>query len=465
MNSADPGDDGTVYEFGDFRIDLRRRLLVSKSSGERLRLTARVFDTLAYFVRHPGELLDRDTLMDGIWPDADVEGNNLSQNVSTLRRLLGEAPSEHRFIATVPGRGYRFTADVRALASPRARGRSSAAADTEIDRLYAQALRLAERPTPDNLRLVIERLESALALDRTFAQGWCWLADARMLGVNIGLGSLEDLDAAERDAERALVLDPARSTAMAVLGNIHAHRGAWVEAESYYTRAIELDSSDPMPQVMHASLVLHSIGHIERARRQLRTALRLAPADPRMMLNLAISSSIAGDDEEALRYADLALKFGFPEDAAPLPLVFAQAALRAREYAAAAAYVTRQLLAPLRESGVAHRVYAAITDVRARPAAVSGIQSLLEESPDLVLCTANNTMLVVTWLALVERLDLAFELAHRAIDRCQLRGALPPNWQTLWAPELEPLRRHSAFEPLARRLGFVDYWGRFGPPR
>jgi len=50
--------------------------------------------------------------MEAVWPDSIVEENNLSQNISTLRRIFGETPGSHSYIVTVPGRGYRFVAEV-----------------------------------------------------------------------------------------------------------------------------------------------------------------------------------------------------------------------------------------------------------------------------------------------------------------------------------------------------------------
>lgn len=85
--------------------------------GEPVALTPKVFETLVYLVEHRGKVLSKDELMSAIWPDTVVEENNLGQNISRLRAVLGERPSEHRFIATVPGRGYRFVADVTLLAS------------------------------------------------------------------------------------------------------------------------------------------------------------------------------------------------------------------------------------------------------------------------------------------------------------------------------------------------------------
>src|SRR5579862_8461527 len=104
------------YEFGDFRVDVPQRLLSLKADGRALPLSSRAFDTLLFFLEHPGELLDKTTLMKAVWPNVVVEENNLNQHISALRRILGERPEEHRFIVTVPGRGYRFIAAVSLVA-------------------------------------------------------------------------------------------------------------------------------------------------------------------------------------------------------------------------------------------------------------------------------------------------------------------------------------------------------------
>jgi TolB-like protein/Tfp pilus assembly protein PilF len=101
-----------VYEFDDFRVDAAKRVLLRR--GEPVPLSPRVFDTLLYFVEHHGWVLEKDELMRGIWPDAFVEENNLNQNVSALRRALGESRGENRYIVTLPGHGYRFVAAVTA---------------------------------------------------------------------------------------------------------------------------------------------------------------------------------------------------------------------------------------------------------------------------------------------------------------------------------------------------------------
>jgi len=108
----------TCYEFGGYLLDTHRRRLIQLSPRQPISLPPRVFDTLAYLIERAGELIDKTTLLDAIWPDSVAEENSLNQNISLLRRALAERPTEHRFIITVPGRGYRFVASVRKVARP-----------------------------------------------------------------------------------------------------------------------------------------------------------------------------------------------------------------------------------------------------------------------------------------------------------------------------------------------------------
>ena len=100
-----------IYEFDDFRVDPGRRLLL-EGDGRPLPLTPKAFDTLIYLVQHSDVVLGKETLMRAIWGETAVEENNLNQCISALRRALGEKRAEHRYIVTVPGRGYRFVAPV-----------------------------------------------------------------------------------------------------------------------------------------------------------------------------------------------------------------------------------------------------------------------------------------------------------------------------------------------------------------
>ena len=98
------------YEFEDFRVEVDKRLLFRQ--GKLVRLTPKAFDTLLLLVQRKGKVISKDDLMREVWPDTAVEENNLNQNISTLRRVLGENRGENRYIATVPGQGYRFVPTV-----------------------------------------------------------------------------------------------------------------------------------------------------------------------------------------------------------------------------------------------------------------------------------------------------------------------------------------------------------------
>ena len=100
-----------VYAFGNFRLYAAKRLL-TVGDGKAVSLTPKAYDTLAFLVEHAGTVISKDELMRAIWPDTAVEENNLTQNISLLRRALCEERGEHRYIATVPGRGYQFVAQV-----------------------------------------------------------------------------------------------------------------------------------------------------------------------------------------------------------------------------------------------------------------------------------------------------------------------------------------------------------------
>jgi DNA-binding winged helix-turn-helix (wHTH) protein/TolB-like protein len=113
-----------LYEFGEFRLVPSQRQLLR--SGEAVHLTPRVFDTLLFLVEHRGRVLTKDELLAAVWPGVIVEDNNLGQAISKLRQAFGEAPGDKRFIATVPGRGYRFVAEVAEVAAGEAESRAAA---------------------------------------------------------------------------------------------------------------------------------------------------------------------------------------------------------------------------------------------------------------------------------------------------------------------------------------------------
>lgn len=103
-----------LYAFGPFRVDPEREILTR--DGEPVPLTPKTFQILLVLVRRSNEVVTKDDLMAQVWRDTFVEEANLSRNIFMLRKALGETPQEHRYIVTVPGRGYRFAENVQVVA-------------------------------------------------------------------------------------------------------------------------------------------------------------------------------------------------------------------------------------------------------------------------------------------------------------------------------------------------------------
>src|SRR6266851_2938572 len=110
--------DAHAISFGPFRLLVAQRLLLEADNP--VRLGSRAFDILAALVERPGEVVGKEQLIARAWPQTFVEEANLKIQVSALRRALGDGQGGHRYVVTVPGRGYNFVAPVRLEESSRA---------------------------------------------------------------------------------------------------------------------------------------------------------------------------------------------------------------------------------------------------------------------------------------------------------------------------------------------------------
>src|SRR3989442_1444781 len=102
-----------LFEFVPFRLDPAERVLWR--NGELVLLTPKAFETLLVLVEQCGHVVSKDDLMKDVWPDAFVEECGLARNISVLRKALGQNGEDHRYIETIPRRGYRFVAPVRKI--------------------------------------------------------------------------------------------------------------------------------------------------------------------------------------------------------------------------------------------------------------------------------------------------------------------------------------------------------------
>ncbi|HTD62031.1 MAG TPA: winged helix-turn-helix domain-containing protein, partial [Gemmatimonadaceae bacterium] len=152
-----------MYRFGPFRLDPSRRSLTR--DGTDVAVTPKAFDILLYLVQHPNRVVTKQDLMKAVWPDTIVEEGNLTQNLSLLRKALGD---ETRLIVTVARQGYQFTADVTVEAPtpprPETRWRNVAALGTAALLVFIGASiawqRFRNAPDPENVRLAVLPFEN-----------------------------------------------------------------------------------------------------------------------------------------------------------------------------------------------------------------------------------------------------------------------------------------------------------------
>lgn len=100
--------DDNLFRFGAFRLDAGERVLLR--GGRLVPLPSKALSTLILLVRNNGHVVEKDVLIEGVWPDEHVEEGNLAQHIFILRRALGESSGRPKYIETIPRRGYRFVA-------------------------------------------------------------------------------------------------------------------------------------------------------------------------------------------------------------------------------------------------------------------------------------------------------------------------------------------------------------------
>jgi adenylate cyclase len=124
------GVSGGEILFGPFRLEPQRRALYR--GDVLIPLGARALDVLCVLAASPGKLVTKDDLMAQVWPGVIVEENNIQVQVWALRKALGKDRDGQDYVITVPGRGYRFAAEVApqsssAMPGPQAGARPSIA--------------------------------------------------------------------------------------------------------------------------------------------------------------------------------------------------------------------------------------------------------------------------------------------------------------------------------------------------
>ena len=117
-----------LYEFGPYRLDASERVLLR--DGLPVTLLPKYLETLLVLVERVGHVVEKEELLDKVWPGVFIEEGNLARHIFNLRQVLGDSPDGRKYIETVPRRGYRFIAAVREDGASAALERASPASLT-----------------------------------------------------------------------------------------------------------------------------------------------------------------------------------------------------------------------------------------------------------------------------------------------------------------------------------------------
>ena len=468
-----------MYEFEGFRLETHTQSLLSPVDGRQIALKPKEFDALLFFVEHAGELIDKDTLLQALWPDQDVEENNLSQYVTALRKILGEERGGRRFFMNVRARGYRFVPEVlhihpaeTTVASSNSQHLATNSLNVPTENLaawqcYQQAVHLQNADHPDRWNEAVSIFEKAIELDPGFAAAYAMLSLTRIrLYMLDYAGAAAMLEQAREEARRAIELRPGAADGYMALGAINAAHGEWVRAELNYAAARELDSEWLMPYSMHPSHLWSSTGHLRKALRCGRESLIDVKGITRLVTLHAVNAAIADENQEAAETMALAQAMGAESSLSPLADVICLMALRRGAFDEAGQALLPGVNACLHDLGISKvisLVFPAMQDKSIVPDAVTSVNAFVARV-DLGLVPQSTRRWILLWYAQLGALDEAFAFANRCLKYYQQYGIIGTAWGSLWLREMRPFRDDERFNDFVDSMKLPDYWKTFGPP-
>ena len=462
----DPED--ATYEFEGFRLETRSRLLTRTGTNQHIALTPRQFEILVFLVERAGTLIDKEELMQMLWPGAVVAENNLNQHISALRGLLGEDRGGRRFIMNVRAKGYRFVPDVMRIDRPTAvpvqrRGSTSNLAAWQC---FQHAMFLLGMDDPRQWADAMERLSQAVELDPEFASALAALAQVRIRLITVDWpGAKSLIDQAEHEAGRAIDLRPDLAFAHMAAGSVAAARGDWCGGEKSFLAASSLDEDWPIVRAMHVAHVLLSVGHLRRAAQLIEGEQRVHGMIGIVLIE-ATTFLLLDRGADAARAMSLIKSLGGKPHQPHLANLFVLAALRGGRPEEAAHLLVASLPEPLRAAVAAETiacVMTAITTGKDRDQAVDAIDRLVSSMG--IAAIANPIRYQpLEWYARLGALDRAYEYSFGLLEHFREQGTAGIFWGQLWLREMRDFRRDARFGLLASRLGFSAYWRQIGPP-
>lgn len=272
-----------LWEFDGYRVDLERRLLLR--GQEPVQLPAKALDVLLLLIQRKGEVVTKDELMRTVWPDAFVEEGNLSQSIHILRRALGESVEDHRYIVTVPGRGYRFVAEVQEASESTGDPTPKPNPDPYNRNWMVKALPWFRTSVKPHKGWILLLALTGLVLVFTLIRA---LPSVARYYNNRGFQLQRDghIKAAIEDYLRAIRLDPGYAEAHYNLADAYEEIPDYDKALEEYQRAINADFTFYQAYNNLSRLYILRRGDYGAALRLLDRAMNLKPQEPPVQYSL-----------------------------------------------------------------------------------------------------------------------------------------------------------------------------------
>jgi DNA-binding winged helix-turn-helix (wHTH) protein/tetratricopeptide (TPR) repeat protein len=330
---------------------------------------------------------------------------------------------------------------------------------------YLRAVLMSMAPDLTRVTTSISLLREALALEPTFSRAKSLLAIQYTSCVMFGFPYPGALDLARHEVAGALALDDQNGETHLAAAVIDCLGGAWSRAEERFRMAHSL-TADPLVSGLRCAYLSLSVGQIERAFQQAEHALRVAPTHPIGVNMLATLYMTRGQNEQALRYANLAVELGQPRTVAPLADILSELAVREGRAADALEYMLATFPLSTHTPALSQALQQLCRPQFSPSEATDAAKALhaIEHSLPAAVLDPPMRKRFMLWYSRIGALDHAFEIAFNSLDHYAREGTVGGAWGVLWLPEMAAFRDDDRFQLFARRLRLFEYWSEYGPP-
>ena len=322
------------YGFGRFTLDVQEQRL---SDGEsNIPLTPKAFEVLSLLVLNAGHLIEKEELMQHVWPDSFVEESNIAKIIHTLRKRLGDDGNGNAFIETVPTKGYRFVADVSVI-EERAYGDVSESSSveslvTELTPAESVAASLTELSKGKSYRRHYFVASAIIVLNILVTGFWIsngslmprpWATrfskhsqntQAEALVKDARLHMREDKGRALEKFEKAVELDPTYAEAYAGIAAVKSYHppipvtnDELTTAREALKKALTLDPDNVWGHQIKCRIMGTNDWEFDEAVTECRHAVELDPNDAGAHTELGFALNVVGRQNEALTEMETAV--------------------------------------------------------------------------------------------------------------------------------------------------------------